>query len=140
MFGGKKARTLSASNVDVRADIQSGIRADARQLPFKANSLKEVVASNPFIPKSEGGTFSMMDFLPEATRVVEPGGKIFINANAANPYGKLPNASDLPGLGLRVIKNGPLDARFSGQKFLRSDGIVIENLNSMRTIVLENMK
>jgi len=33
--------------------------------------------------------------LPEATRIVEPGGKIFINANGANPHGKLPSASDL---------------------------------------------
>ncbi|WP_325167551.1 hypothetical protein [Pseudomonas sp. MF6747] len=99
LFGGKNAQTPGAINVDISADIQSGIRADARQLPFKDDSVGEIVASNPFIPKEAGGTFSMMDYLPEATRVVEPGGKIFINANAANPYGKLPSASDLESLG-----------------------------------------
>ncbi|WP_448125919.1 methyltransferase domain-containing protein [Pseudomonas veronii] len=86
--------------MDIRADIQSGIRADATKLPFKDSSVGEIVASNPFIPKSAGGTNSMMDFLSEATRVVEPGGKIFVNANAANPYGKIPSTSELESLGL----------------------------------------
>lgn len=140
LFGGQKAQTPGAINVDIRPDIQSGIRADATKLPFGDNSLGEVVASNPFIPKSVGGTNSMMDFLPEATRVVEPGGKIFINANAANPYGKIPSASELESLGLRVIQNGPLDSRFSGQTFLRTDGSVITNLDSMKTVVLEKFK
>ncbi|HHX2347342.1 TPA: DUF637 domain-containing protein [Pseudomonas aeruginosa] len=140
LFGGQKAQTPGAINVDVRPDIQSGIRADATKLPFRDNSLGEVVASNPFIPKSAGGTSSMMDFLPEATRVIEPGGKIFINANAANPYGKIPSASELESLGLRIIQNGPLDSRFSGQTFLRTDGSVITNLDSMKTIVLEKIK
>ncbi|MFG8478226.1 DUF637 domain-containing protein, partial [Pseudomonas aeruginosa] len=140
LFGGQKAQTPGAINVDVRPDIQSGIRADATKLPFRDNSLGEVVASNPFIPKSAGGTNSMMDFLPEATRVIEPGGKIFINANAANPYGKIPSASELESLGLRIIQNGPLDSRFSGQTFLRTDGSVITNLDSMKTIVLEKIK
>lgn len=81
LFGGKSAQTPGAINVD--------IRADARQLPFAGGSLGEIVASNPYIPKNAGGTNSMMDFLPEATRVIEPGGKIFINANSANPYGKI---------------------------------------------------
>lgn len=47
----------------------------------------------------------MMDFLPEATRVVEPGGKIYINANGANRYGKLPSQAELDSLGLRVVQN-----------------------------------
>ena len=126
--------------MDIRADIQSGIRADATKLPFKGSSVGEIVASNPFIPKSAGGTNSMMDFLSEATRVVEPGGKIFVNANAANPYGKIPSTSELESLGLRVIQNGPLDSRFAGQTFLRTDGSIITNLDSMKTIVLEKLK
>jgi filamentous hemagglutinin len=73
--------------VDIRPDIQSGIRADVTKLPFQDGALGEVIATNPYM--GQGGT--MMDFLPEATRVVEPGGKIYINANAANPYGKLPS-------------------------------------------------
>lgn len=89
LFGGKSAQTPGAINVDIRADIQTGIRADARQLPFTGGSLGKILASNPYIPKNAVGTNSMMDFLPEATRVIEPGGKIFINANSANPYGKI---------------------------------------------------
>ncbi|MCF1490497.1 class I SAM-dependent methyltransferase [Pseudomonas sp. AA27] len=126
--------------MDISAGIQSGVRADARNLPLKDNSVGEIVASNPFIPKSEGGTFSMMVYLPEATRVVQPGGRIFINSNAANPYGKLPSVADLQSLGLRVVQEGALDARFEGQTFLRTDGSVITNLDSMKTIVLEKMK
>nr|WP_318652510.1 hemagglutinin repeat-containing protein [Pseudomonas sp. PDM19] len=140
LFGGKNAQTPGAINIDITSGIQSGIRADARSLPLRDSSVGEIVASNPFIPKSEGGTFSMMDYLPEATRVIEPGGKIFINSNAANPYGKLPSFSDLESLGLRVIQDGPLDARFSGQTFLRTDGSVITDLESMKTIVLEKIK
>lgn len=63
-----------------------------------------------------------------------------INANAANPYGKLPSASNLESLGVRVVQDGPLDSRFSGQTFLRTDGSVITNLDSMKTIVLEKIK
>uniref|UniRef100_UPI000AC97B40 hemagglutinin repeat-containing protein n=1 Tax=Pseudomonas corrugata TaxID=47879 RepID=UPI000AC97B40 len=140
LFGGKNAQTPGAINVDISADIQSGVRADARQLPFKDSSVGEIVASNPFIPKEVGGTFSMMDYLPEAARVVEPGGKIFINANARNPYGKLPSASELESLGVRVVQDGPLDSRFLGQVFLRIDGSPITNLGSMKTIVLEKIK
>nr|WP_238542590.1 hemagglutinin repeat-containing protein [Pseudomonas sp. GM102] len=140
LFGGKNSQTPGAINVDIRADIETGIRADATKLPFRNNSLGEIIASNPFIPKSAGGTNSMMDFLPEASRVVEPGGKIFVNANSANPYGKVPSASDLESLGLRVVKDSTLDPRFSSQKFLRTDGSVITNLDSMRTVVLEKIK
>lgn len=82
----------------------------------------------------------MMGFLLEAARAIEPGGKILINANAANPYGKTPRASELESLGLRVIQNSSLDSRFSGQIFLRTDGSVITNLDSMKTIVLEKLR
>jgi len=111
LFGGKNAQTPGAINVDIRADIQSGIRADATKLPFKDGSLGEVIATNPYM--GPGG--KMMDFLPEATRVVEPGGKIYINANSANRYGKLPSQAELGSLGLRVVQNNrTLDSRFAG--------------------------
>ncbi|WP_449125659.1 polymorphic toxin-type HINT domain-containing protein [Pseudomonas viridiflava] len=140
LFGGKNAQTPGAINVDISAGIQSGVRADVRQLPFKNDSVGEIVASNPFIPKEAGGTYSMMDYLPEATRVLAPGGKIFINANARNPYKDLPSSSELESLGVRVVQDGPLDSRFSGQTFLRIDGSPITNLDSMKTIVLEKIK
>lgn len=138
LFGGKNAQTPGAINVDIRADIQSGIRADATKLPFKDGSLGEVIATNPYM--GPGG--KMMSFLPEATRVVEPGGKIYINANAANPYGKLPSQAELDSLGLRVVQNnGGLDSRFAGQTFMQSDGVTpVKDVSSMRTIILERIK
>ena len=138
LFGGRNAQTPGAINVDIRADIQSGIRADATKLPFKDGSLGEVIATNPYM--GPGG--SMMDFLPEATRVVEPGGRIYINANDANRYGRLPSQADLESLGLRVVQNdGTLDARFVGQTFFQSDGVKpVKNISSMKTIVLERVK
>lgn len=122
MFGGQKAQAPGAINVDIHPDIQSGIRADATKLLFRDNSLGEAVASNSFTPKNADGTNSMMCFLLETTRVIEPSGRIFINANAENPYGKIPRASELESLGLRVIQNSSLDSRFSGQIFLRTVG------------------
>ncbi|CUJ00824.1 hemagglutinin repeat-containing protein [Achromobacter xylosoxidans] len=138
LFGGKNAQIPGAINVDIRADIQSGIRADATKLPFKDGSLGEVIATNPYM--GPGG--KMMSFLPEATRVVEPGGKIYINANAANPYGKLPSQAELDSLGLRVVQNnGGLDSRFAGQTFMQSDGVTpVKDVSSMRTIILERIK
>jgi filamentous hemagglutinin len=40
-FGGKNAHTPRAVNIDVTANIQSGIHADARQLTFKDGSVRE---------------------------------------------------------------------------------------------------
>lgn len=132
------AQTPGAINVDIRPDIQSGIRADATKLPFQDGSLGEIIATNPYM--GSGG--KMMDFLPEAARVVEPGGKIYINANGANPYGKIPSQAELDSLGLRVVRdNGSLDARFSGQIFMQSDGVTpVIDVSSMRTIVLERIR
>lgn len=83
-----------------------------------------------------------MDFLPEATRVVEPGGKIYINANSPNPYGELPSQAELDSLGLRVVENnGALDSKFVDQTFFQSDGVTpIKNTSTMKTIILERIK
>ncbi len=84
----------------------------------------------------------MMDFLPEASRVLEVGGKIYINANARNPYGKLPAPEVLESINLKVVQDaGRLDERFSGQTFMQSDGVKpVLDLSSMRTIVLERIR
>jgi len=55
-------------------------------------------------------------------------------------YGKLPSAADLESVGVKVIQDGGLDARFSGHTFLRTDGSKITDLHSMKTIVLEKIK
>lgn len=56
------------------------VAKDATNMPnIPSGSQAKVVANNPYIPKSAGGTFSMMDYLPEAARVTQPGGEIVIN-------------------------------------------------------------
>ena len=71
----------------------TAVAADARSMPnIPSDSQATVVANNPFIPKTAGGTNSTMDFLPEATRITQPGGEILINGNGANPYfSKIPS-------------------------------------------------
>lgn len=111
------------------------MRASASQLPFRAGVADEVVASNPYIPGGRG----MMDFLPEAAQTLKPGGQLIINATQRNPFGVLPQAQVLDGLGLRVIqRNGPLLPRFENNVFRFTDGRVIPN-SSVRTTILEKV-
>lgn len=115
----------------------TAVAKDARSMPnIPSNSQAVVVANNPFIPPSAGGTNSMMDFLPEAARVVEPGGKIVINGNGANKYfTTLPTTEQLDAMGLQVQYQGGLLPEYQNLKFSRTDGSPIPNA-TMRTIVL----
>ncbi|VBB14142.1 hemagglutinin repeat-containing protein [Burkholderia stabilis] len=112
------------------------VAKDARSMPnIPSNSQATVVANNPFIPRSAGGTNSMMDFLPEAARITEAGGRIVINGNGANPYfSRIPSSEQLDSLGLNVEYQGRLLPEYQGLNFSRSDGSPIPN-ETMRTIV-----
>ncbi|MDR0244135.1 MAG: hemagglutinin repeat-containing protein [Burkholderia sp.] len=114
----------------------TAIAKDARNMPnIPSNSQATVVANNPFIPRSAGGTNSMMDFLPEAARITTAGGSVVINGNGANPYfSKIPSAEQLDALGLTVKYQGKLLPEYQGLNFSRSDGSPIQN-DTMRTIV-----
>ncbi len=100
------------------------VAKDARSMPnIPSNSQATVVANNPFIPRSAGGTNSMMDFLPEAARITEAGGGIVINGNGANPYfSRIPSSEQLDSLGLNVEYQGRLLPEYQGLNFSRSDG------------------
>ncbi|MGI9279595.1 MAG: hypothetical protein ACR2PX_08185 [Endozoicomonas sp.] len=64
-----------------------------------------------------------MDWLPEAARVLKPGGVITINGYNNNPFVKLPENDVLESLSLEVIfKNEPLLERFANQEFHYTDG------------------
>lgn len=53
----------------------TAVAPDATNMPnIPSNSQARVVANNPFIPTSSGGTGTMMNYLPEAARITEPGG------------------------------------------------------------------
>jgi filamentous hemagglutinin len=82
----------------------------------------------------------MMDFLPSAAEALKPGGQIIINATQRNPFGVLPSAQTLEGLGLRVVQeNGPLMSQFENNVFRFTDGRIIPN-SSVRTMILEKIK
>lgn len=55
-------------------------------------------------------------------------------------FGQVPSTSELESIGLRLIKTGPLEYRFAGQTFRRTDGRPITEVESMKTIVLEKVK
>lgn len=133
LFGGRASQTPGAINVDIVA--QEGVRASAMQLPFKSGVADEVIASNPYIPGGSG----MIDFLPEAARVLRPDGQLIINSTVRNPFGVLPDAEALNSLGLRVIQdNGPLLSQFENNVFRFTDGRVIPN-TSVRSTVLQKV-
>jgi filamentous hemagglutinin len=67
-----------------------------------------------------------MDYLPEASRITQPGGEIIINGTAANRYlTNMPTQAQLDALGLTVQYQGPLLSQFQGMTFLRTDGSVL---------------
>jgi filamentous hemagglutinin len=109
---------------------------DARNMSnIPSNSQATVVANNPYIPKSAGGTFSMMDYLPEATRITRPGGEIVINGNSANKYfSNMPTQAQLDALGLKIQYQGPLLPEYQSQTFLTSNGKSID-IDTMKTII-----
>jgi filamentous hemagglutinin len=115
----------------------AAIAADARNMPnIPSNSQATVVANNPFIPKEAGGTGSVMDFLPEAQRITQPGGKVVLNMNGANPnFKSMPTESQLQQMGFKIEYQGPLLPEYQTLTFQRLDGSPIPNA-TMKTIVL----
>ncbi|MGI9282798.1 MAG: hypothetical protein ACR2PX_24645 [Endozoicomonas sp.] len=134
MFGGKHSMNPGAINLDTRAE--SGIRGSAIDLPVKTNSVDEIVTNNPYIPKEHSRTDSIMDWLPEAARVLKPCGEITINAYGSNKYGKLPDLEVLESLNLEVVaKKIPLLERYRAQGFHDSDGGDLDK-DKMKSTVL----
>ncbi|MEN5182064.1 hypothetical protein ABE501_20110 [Comamonas testosteroni] len=121
--------------VGVGPTTPGAVATDATNMPsIPSGSQATVVANNPFIPKDAGGTFSMMDYLPEATRITQQGGEIIVNGTIRNPYVKLPSLSQLDELGLKVIYQGPLKPEFQGGVYRATEGAVMP-VNSMQTII-----
>ncbi len=114
----------------------TAIASDAMKMPnIPSGSQARVVANNPFIPRSAGGTSSMMDYLPEAARITMPGGEIVVNGNLANKFfTNRPTLEQLDAMGLEIKYDGPILGEFSGMKFARTDGSPLDT-GSMRSIV-----
>jgi filamentous hemagglutinin len=114
----------------------TAVASDARSMPnIPSNSQATVVANNPFIPPQSGGTMSMTDYLPEAARITQPGGRVVINGNESNPYfNSVPTTAQLDALGLKIQYQGNLLPEYQGLRFARTDGSAIPN-DTMRTVV-----
>ena len=124
LFGGARSQIDNAINVDLIAE--AGVRASSEALPFADTSVNTLVASGP-----QGR------FLSEASRVLAPGGRLFINGTRRNEFAQLPGADQLNELGFRVIQeNGPLAPQFADQTFRFTNGRVIPN-EAVRTTILE---
>lgn len=82
----------------------------------------------------------MMFYLPESSRLLRVGGKMYINYTVRNPFGVLPSRLELEQLGFRVIQqDAPLASRFLEQTFRLTDGKIIP-AESMRTSILVKYK
>ncbi|WP_304489169.1 MULTISPECIES: VENN motif pre-toxin domain-containing protein [Chromobacterium] len=122
--------------VAVGPTTPNAVGSNAMRMPnIPSNSQATVVANNLFIPPNAGGTGSMMDYLPEAARITQPGGEIIINGTPANKYlTNMPTQVQLDVLGLSVKYQGPLLPQFQGMTFLRTDGSVLTA--PMKSVVL----
>jgi hypothetical protein len=140
LFGGKKGKVPGAVNVSI--DAQKGIKADLLKdkLSFvPSNSVNEIVAFNPYINKAAGGT-GIMDYLPEAARVLKAGGRIIISGTKGNKFAQIKGSINLQKMNLRVVAQKiPLPNRFKDLNFHRIDGSELPK-DSMVTTILEKTK
>ncbi|MCH7338586.1 hypothetical protein [Acinetobacter higginsii] len=82
----------------------------------------------------------MIDFLPEAARVTQKGGKVIVNGTQTNPfYRSVPDSNTLQKLGLKVEYQGELLSEFQGLVFKQTNGIVMPN-EKMKIIVFIKVK
>jgi filamentous hemagglutinin len=114
----------------------TAVAKNATNMPnISSGSQAKVVANNPYIPKTAGGTFSMMDYLPEAARITQRGGEIVVNENMANKYfANMPTPAELDAMGLTIKYQGSILPEYQGMKFFTTEGRPIE-IKTMRTIV-----
>ena len=136
LFGGKTGKVEGAINVDRIAE--KGIRADVivDKLSFISdNSIDEILVFNPYIPKEIGGT-GILDYLPEAARILKPGGLIIISGSRNNKFTQINPSMDLAALSLQVVERQiPLPVRFTNLRFYRTDGSEIPKDKILTTIL-----
>ena len=123
LFGGEQGQFSNAFNVDIIAErgIQANILDDGLSF-VPDNSVNEIFAINPFIPRNAGGS-DINDYLPEAARTLKSGSEITILGTQGNKFTQVRRADNLEELGLEVVENqANLSGRFENLQFARTDG------------------
>lgn len=140
-FGGRISKVKGAINVDIAAE--AGIRADiVKGVPLKNAVADEILVTNPYIPDAATGSKAANTWLPEAARVLKPGGRITVTGNLTkNKFARLPSEEELKKLGLKIVgKPGPVtDPRLLTQTMHRIDGEVLK-VEVLQSYVLEKVK
>jgi RHS repeat-associated protein len=141
LFGGARSQVPGALNVDIAAE--KGLRADIlKGLPLKAGTVDEIIATNPYLKGVPAGSRASNTWLPEAARVLKPGGRITVTGDLArNKFARLPTAAELEKLGLRIVRQpGAVnDARVASQVMRRTDGAEI-GIEQVQSYVLEKVR
>jgi hypothetical protein len=141
LFGGRASQIAGAINVDIAAT--SGIRADVtRGLPLASGVADEIIATNPYLRGVPAGSTATNTWLPEATRILRPGGRIIITGQLGrNRFTRVPTAEELQRLGLRLVEEPRAvnDPRIIAQGMFTTDGRPID-VSSLQSFILEKVR
>ena len=141
LMGGARSQIPGAINVDKAAT--SGIRADVmKKIPLATGAADEVIVTNPFLKGLPPGSNAANTWLPEATRILAPGGRMTVTGELlANKFARMPTAEELSKLGLKVVQSPQAvnDTRILAQKMFRTDGTPIK-IGNLKSYILEKIK
>ncbi len=132
LFGGKTGQVPGALNIDVIAE--NGLRADITRPLVVTGQASEITAFNPYL---EIGTRTTMQWLPNAARILKPGGRIIISGTKRNSCAQLPTAAELESIGLKLVDQFKgVPEKYRALEFRQTSGKKIYP-DTMYTIILE---
>lgn len=138
LMGGPESQLPGALNVDAQCLPGKGLKVPegpTLQTGLPRNSVSEIVCSNP-----------QAAFLEEVGKILQPGGKFYVNYTKGNGYGLTKNpgiikpkfCDAIKNAGLEVeVAGGPLAPRFNSLKMARTDGTLFEPGTTFYTSILK---